>query len=462
MKSLEELKVEFPQYKFNDDFCKAIDLIQKGNKCINIIGKAGSGKSSLLCVLKSMLENYNVVVTSTTGVASALLNSNHMGVNATTLHSALKILPQDIYGTNLSRISSEVIELIEATDYLFIDEVSMLNSSLFDYIFELIQYICAKCGKDFPTIILFGDILQLPPVVKNEPDIKAYYKEYYNGNVFYFNSHYYRDRRFVTIELQKIYRQENDDTFKDILNTIRVGEISDKDLEILNQRVVDEDYFMVDNESALKLCTTNKEVQYHNDISLKSNPNPFICVLPSITGNFRDSAEYKSGAYPEKLWLKIDSPVMITRNDTENKAFVNGDMGILKSYDSDNKIAYVEIGVGDNKRTVLVPEFKTEIFEYQVSKDDYNKPKVESKSVASYTCLGLKNASASTFHKTQGLTLSKGYIYLSNWTPESGVYTCLSRFRNMNDFGLKRPIKKSDIRVNKEALDFVNNLKKTE
>jgi ATP-dependent DNA helicase PIF1 len=122
----------------------------------------------------------------------------------------------------------------------------------------------------------------------------------------------------------------------------------------------------------------------------------------------------------------------------------------------------VEIGVGDNKRTVLVPEFKTEIFEYQVSKDDYNKPKVESKSVASYTCLGLKNASASTLHKTQGLTLSKGYIYLENWIPENGLYVALSRFRNMNDFGLKRPIKKSDIRVNKEALDFVNNLKKTE
>lgn len=461
MKSLEELKVEFPQYKFNDDFCKAIDLIQKGNKCINIIGKAGSGKSSLLCVLKSMLGDSNVVITSTTGVASALLNNNHEGINAQTIHSTLKIKPQDLYGTNLSHINNEVVELVEAMDYFFIDEVSMLNASLFDYIFELIQYIRAKCGKDFPTIILFGDVLQLPCVIKNEPDIKAYYKEYYNGNVFYFNSHYYNDRGFVTIELQKIYRQENDDTFKDILNNIRVGEISDKDLEILNQRVVDEDYFMVDNESALKLCTTNKEVQYHNDISLKSNPNPFICVLPRITGNFRDSAEYKSGAYPEKLWLKLDSPVMITRNDTVMGAFVNGDMGILKSYDPDNKVATVEISNGEKKRTVLVPHFKTELFEYQVSKDDYNKPKVESKSVASYTCLGLKNASASTFHKTQGLTLSKGYIYLSNWTPESGVYTCLSRFRSMNDFGLKRPIRKSDIKVNKEALTFIKNVRHT-
>ena len=41
--------------------------------------------------------------------------------------------------------------------------------------------------------------------------------------------------------------------------------------------------------------------------------------------------------------------------------------------------------------------------------------------------------------------------------PESGLYLALSRCRSLEGIGLSRPIKNSDIIVNAEALEFMEN-----
>ena len=53
---------------------------------------------------------------------------------------------------------------------LLIDEVSMLNANLLDYILAHIEVVNRKKredGEDILRLILFGDTLQLPSVIKD-------------------------------------------------------------------------------------------------------------------------------------------------------------------------------------------------------------------------------------------------------------------------------------------------------
>lgn len=261
MKTIEKLKLEFPTIEFNKKYLEILNEIRNNDNCrLNIIGNAGSGKSTILKLIHSMFNDENVVTCSSTGTSSALLNSNNPEIKATTIHSLFGLGALDIYGAfEPHKVNKECFKLIETIDVLLIDEISMVNADVFDYISGYIDYACV--GKNI-RIILFGDVLQFPPVIndKNE-NIHKLFESLYNGNHFYFNSFAFRDDKYQTILLKKIYRQNGDNTFKDILNRIRVGKQTQEDLNIINKRVMNEEKWLVNHDSYLKIVTTNKEVE---------------------------------------------------------------------------------------------------------------------------------------------------------------------------------------------------------
>jgi hypothetical protein len=347
-------------------------------------------------------------------------------------------------------------------DYLIIDECSMLSSSLFDYLIEKIRIVRAKVGLDLPRIILFGDVMQLPPIIKREPDITRYYNEYYGGKHYYFNSNAYLDRNFVTVCLRKNYRQNKDTSFRDILNRIRIGKVTDEDLKILNTRVIDDCEWYADHEDNIRLCTTVKDVAIHNKVALDMIDGETYKFYASITGDFCSTTEYKSGNYPDIIELKVGCPVMITRNDTsEDKAFVNGDMGILVGCDVENHT--VQVRLTEDDRVVTVSNFKTEVYSYDASKKaDDGKAIIKAIPIGTYTNVAVKVCASTTVHKCQGLTI-KGFGYFdkgrpNGWIPESGLYVALSRFQNLDHVALAYPISRADIKIDKEALDFLKSV----
>lgn len=458
MKTIEELKEHFPNIEFSDKYLEILNYIREHDDAkVSVQGQAGSGKSVLLKIINYMfsddVENHrmNVAIASSTGVASALLN-NGDNIGASTIHSLFKLKPLDIFGSfSASHYSQK--DLITNIDCFIIDEISMASSDLFDYIMSIVR-VC-KHGK--PTrVILFGDCLQLQCVVKmDDPQVKDYYMTNYNGNVEFFSSFAFKDMGFVTFLLTKIYRQnDTDERFKDVLNRIRVCEQTQDDLDWLNQRVMSEEDYIMQNESFLRIVSTNKDVQKYNQIALDAIDGKFICLTAKITGTFRETAEFKNGFYAEKIWVKIGCPIMITRNAPINgegiRDYYNGSMGTLVSCNDD--FAIVDLG----DREVRVERAVINNYEYELVEENGHTV-VKSKIVGSYDNIPIKVCSASTVFKCQGLTLNCGYIDFNHWIPDNGIYVALSRFRSIKNFGLAKPIQMKDIHATQESLNYVKN-----
>lgn len=454
MKTINDLREHFSGIEFSDKYKEILKYIAENDDAkVSIQGNAGSGKSTLLKIINYMFSDkeVNVAIASSTGVASALLN-NGTNIGATTIHSLFGLKPIDIFGTFSNSYYSKK-ELIENIDCFIFDEVSMISADLFDYIMSVIRY----CRHGRPTrIILFGDCLQLPCVVKmDNPQVKDYYKINYNDNVEFFSSHSFTDMKFATFLLTKIYRQNStDERFKDILNRIRVCEQTQDDLDYLNQRVISEEDYIMQNESFLRIVSTNKDVQKYNKIALDAIDGKFICIEAKISGNFRETAEFKNGFFADKIYVKIGCPVMITRNSPKNENgtcdYYNGDMGTLVFCNDD--FAIVDLG----DREVRVERSVTNNYEYEVV-DENGHSVVKSRVTGSYDNIMIKVCSASTVFKVQGLTLNCGYIDFNHWIPDNGVYVALSRFKSINDFGLRKKLQMKDIHSTEESLRYVKN-----
>lgn len=458
MKTIEELKEYFSNIEFPPKYLEILNYIRKNeNAKVSIQGQAGSGKSTLLKIINYMFSDdvknkrMNIAIASSTGVASALLN-NGTNIGATTIHSLFKLKPLDIFGAfNASNYSQK--DLIGNIDCFIFDEISMISADVFDYIMGIIRY--CRGGKN-TRILLFGDCLQLQCVVHMDDEkVKDYYDMKYNGNVEFFSSDSFSDMKFITFLLTKIYRQNSDsdgEIFKDILNRIRIGEQTQNDLDYINQRVISEDDYVMQNESFLRIVSTNKDVQKYNKIALDAIDGKFICLKANITGNFQETNEYKSGFYADKVFVKIGCPVMIIKNGLKKLDgtydYYNGSMGILVYCNED----YAEIDLGD--KIVRVDRSVTNNYEYEIVHED-GKVIVKSKITGSYENIMIKPCSASTIFKCQGLTLNKGYIDFGWWIPDNSIYVALSRFKSIYDFGLSKPIQMKNITVNKESLKYV-------
>ena len=101
------------------------------------------------------------------------------------------------------------------TKVLIIDEISMVDGGFFDYL-ESIARQLKNINQPFGGIqlVLCGDFLQLPPVVKNDENVK-----------FCFQSESWDECVPARFELREVYRQSGDPEFAKMLNNVRVGQI---------------------------------------------------------------------------------------------------------------------------------------------------------------------------------------------------------------------------------------------
>ena len=114
-------------------------------------------------------QSHRLTITAPTGSAAALIGGS-------TYHSVLGIIPgqSQINDTALAKVKSR----LQGTDYLFIDEMSMVDLVS---LYKISAYLCRAMGKqDKPfgglNVIVAGDFAQLAPPGQSS-------KSLYNGNV---------------------------------------------------------------------------------------------------------------------------------------------------------------------------------------------------------------------------------------------------------------------------------------
>lgn len=419
--------------KKTEEFENAVDILDGTNKSVFITGKAGTGKSTLLKYFKSKSKK-DVAVLAFTGLAA-------INVGGETIHSFFKF-PLGFVEKKSINSNDKIAMVIRSVNTIVLDEVSMIRADLMDAINISLQ---KNRQNTLPfggvQMIFIGDLHQLPPIV--EQDLLPVYSRYYK-TPFFFSADVFNTNKVVKVDLQKIHRQ-NDQLFVDILNDLREKKHTHAVVKMLNMNVVDNEFMKsLQASDYVVLCTTNSKTRQINDFYMSKLKTPIFQYNAKISGLY-DPISYPTD---EVLDLKEGCKVIFIRNDNQFKAYVNGDVGIVKRLtkssilvESKGKMINVEMGKWDKFK------YDTKYEEIRNEDGTVEKKKVLVKNlVGSFEQYPLKLAWAISIHKSQGQTYDKVLIDFDKGCFTSGqAYVALSRCRTLQGIKLRRPMLESDV-----------------
>jgi hypothetical protein len=440
----------------NVEFNYASDFVKHTDRLVYLTGKAGTGKTTFLKYLRETTTK-NTVILAPTGVAA-------INAGGQTIHSFFQ-LPFGPFVLNDKRLrtSKDLGDLDDTTIYstfryredkriileqlelLIIDEISMVRCDTLDVIDRVLRVFRKKPHLPFGgvQVILIGDTFQLPPIADFEQ--WEILKDYYQSP-FFFSSKVVIDNKPIYIELKKIYRQKEQE-FIDLLNKIRVNQISDLELNNLNKK-----YNPTFSSNGLNnhiiLSTTNAQVNQTNATKLDELTTELKIFEGEITGIFpKDSRGNYVLPTEQNLHLKVGAQVMILKNDAgEFKRYFNGKIGKVASLDESRII--VEFS---DQSKVQIEKASWNNIQYTWNTE---KRKIEEKVVGTFTQYPLRLAWAITVHKSQGLTFERVFADLGSAFEDGQVYVALSRCTSFSGLVLKTQIPRTKIRTNQKVIEF--------
>ena len=390
--------------EINADFKRAFTLLERTNQNVFITGKAGSGKSTFLEYFKTHTKRRSVFL-APTGVAA-------LNIGGQTLHSFFHFYI-DVTLDNLKKKKVYNKALYQKLDLIVIDEVSMVRADLLDCVDVFLRLHGSQKGKAFGGVqmVFVGDLYQLPPVVTGKE--KEIFTIHYQ-TPYFFSAHVMKEASFEIVDFEKIYRQK-DIRFIELLNKIRNNSIEQADIDCLNKRVVPPEK-KSDKADYIHLTTTNKRAQEVNDCHLAQLEGRGYCAHASLSGDF--GKEY----YPTlvDLSFKIGAQIMLLTNDQQGR-WVNGSLGVVKEqcFDEEEK-PYLSVQLEDN--LVSVYPHVWEVYRFVLEGGQ-----IVSMPVGTFTQYPFRLAWAITIHKSQGKTFDHVMIDLDRGTFVSGqMYVALS------------------------------------
>jgi PIF1-like helicase/Helix-turn-helix domain len=440
---------------YSEKTTSILQFINQTNQSIFLTGKAGTGKTTML---KKIIQttHKNTVVVAPTGIAA-------LNAGGVTIHSMFQLplggfVPDMSFEAELNigiklesitslsktfKMSGTKQAVIRNMDLLVIDEVSMLRADILDAIDFVIRRVRRR---DQPfggvQVLYIGDLLQLPPVVKNEE--WRVLQNYYPG-MFFFHSQVIRQHPILYIELKKIYRQ-TDDRFIDVLNNLRNNVIRDEDMQILSA-YVKPDFNLHDHPGYVYLTTHNNKADNINKQSLDNLKEKIYSYKAEIEGDFPEKM------YPmdETLYLKVGAQIMFTKNDlSQDKRFFNGKMGIVKSLSKDEIYVYFP----EENYSIEVEKYEWTNVRYHINE---NTKDIEEDVIGTFVHYPIKLAWAITVHKSQGLTFDKAVLDVGDVFQPGQAYVALSRLRSMDGLVLVDMLKMHGIKNAQDVMSFAEN-----
>ena len=409
-----------------------LEKLEQGQN-VFLTGGAGVGKTT---TTRSIIQSYEnnakkVAKLASTGMAATLIGGQ-------TLHSFFDLGiasdMQELEKNAKLELKKKVKKLIASMDLIVIDEISMVSDKLFELI-ELRLKQAAFSG----SLLVVGDFLQLPPVVRG------------SSEVFYaFESLAWQNFAFEMVELTHIYRTD-DKEFIELLHSVRFGLIDETIHNKLNDFIRplphDLSQFTFLFGKNISAAAHNKMQLEHIDEELFVKEAQIIKQKKSLSDALCE--RFMQDARIEKnLELKVGAPVLFSRNSWN---YFNGERGVIVNIDE----AYVYVQKADGKVVKLeqVAQSKSEWVEKKV---DGKSEFVEEELIRIYQ-YPIKLAFAITIHKSQGMSIENLIIETGEIFAPSQFYVALSRASNPKQLTLIAPSKQwyELAFVNPKAMAFV-------
>lgn len=428
----------------------AARFVNSTNRHVFLTGKAGTGKTTFLRHLSESTHKRHVIL-APTGIAA-------LNANGVTIHSQFLLpfgtflpdrnLPMELPGganfytqqTLVRRhpLNAKRRDVLRNIDLLIIDEVSMLRADLLDAIDARLRFVKRNYSEPFGGVqlLMIGDMYQLPPIVKDHEWSKM--RDYYRSQHF-FEAVALRESGFVYVELDKIFRQQ-DDAFISILNNLRNNVVTASDIEKLNEHFLEEKDVPKD---VITLTTHNYKADAINRTALDNLKGKTHYFQAEVQDDFPESI------YPvsESLELKEGARVMFVKNDADGDAYYNGKLATVSSIRDEN----IEVLMDGDSEPYTLKREKWENKKYTVNEKIKD---LEEEVVGEFRQYPIKLAWAITVHKSQGLTFEKAVIDVGQAFAPGQVYVALSRLTSLGGLILRTKIDPNVVSTDQQVVEF--------
>ena len=418
-------------------------VLRGGRGHLFLTGRAGTGKTFFLERAREELSaSRNLAVVAPSGVAA-------INARGKTIHSFFRIKPKayapdgpeltHLFAQNFP-LKQEGRDILRALDLLFIDEVSTVRADLLDVIDTILRRIRRRPDEVFGGVqlCLIGDAFQLPPVVTNQQE-RALLDDHY-PSLFFFSARCFQSAHWTAVELPVVMRQR-DRQFVQLLNRVRTGTVTTPDLELLNSRVVGPSSVGPLEDGRVLLTPTRRAVAERNEAALIGLRTPSVYFEAALTGTFKEA----DMPTERRLRLKVGALVMFLTNAAD-QSYYNGRVGIVQEIGAASVTVVTEVG-----QPIEVTRHRWENVRFTY---DRAAKQLHQQTVGTFTQFPLRLAYAITIHKSQGLTLDRAFVDLTDTFEDGMAYVALSRVRHVDGLLLSAPVTLDSIRVSSAATDF--------